>query len=135
MPDYTQSLNRYSYCFNNPLKYTDPSDNFGEGWLAPLVYSIFGNYAINVADNVINKGMPFGKALGAATISASVNYSPSMNYFSNYQVDAYTSAAHLVDYARDLDQQILLIRICSKLAIGRWFGNPNRISSGFVHKQ
>jgi RHS repeat-associated protein len=24
-PDFTQNLNRYSYCFNNPLKYTDPS--------------------------------------------------------------------------------------------------------------
>lgn len=23
-PDYTQCFNRYSYCFNNPLKYTDP---------------------------------------------------------------------------------------------------------------
>jgi hypothetical protein len=24
MPDYSQNFNRYSYCFNNPLKYTDP---------------------------------------------------------------------------------------------------------------
>ncbi|MDR2836879.1 MAG: hypothetical protein LBV69_11960, partial [Bacteroidales bacterium] len=23
-----QSYNRYSYCLNNPLKYTDPSGNF-----------------------------------------------------------------------------------------------------------
>jgi RHS repeat-associated protein len=28
-PSFTQSLNRYSYCLNNPLKYTDPS---GEKW-------------------------------------------------------------------------------------------------------
>ncbi len=28
-PGYTQSYNRYSYCMNNPLRYTDPS-----GWLA-----------------------------------------------------------------------------------------------------
>ncbi|MFA5971547.1 MAG: RHS repeat-associated core domain-containing protein [Lentimicrobiaceae bacterium] len=26
-PGYTQSYNRYSYCMNNPLKYTDPSGN------------------------------------------------------------------------------------------------------------
>jgi RHS repeat-associated protein len=28
MPDFSQSFNRYSYCLNNPLKYTDPSGNF-----------------------------------------------------------------------------------------------------------
>jgi len=28
MPDNSQNFNRYSYCLNNPLKYTDPSGNF-----------------------------------------------------------------------------------------------------------
>ena len=28
LPDFSQSFNRYSYCLNNPLKYTDPSGNF-----------------------------------------------------------------------------------------------------------
>lgn len=27
MPDFTQNLNRYAYCFNNPLTYTDPDGN------------------------------------------------------------------------------------------------------------
>jgi len=27
-PDYSQNFNRYSYCVNNPLKYTDPSGEF-----------------------------------------------------------------------------------------------------------
>jgi len=27
MPDHSQNLNRYSYCFNNPLTYTDPDGN------------------------------------------------------------------------------------------------------------
>jgi hypothetical protein len=30
----TQSFNRYSYCWNNPLKYTDPSGEFVVPWLA-----------------------------------------------------------------------------------------------------
>ena len=29
MPENSQNFNRYSYCLNNPLKYTDPS---GESW-------------------------------------------------------------------------------------------------------
>ena len=35
-PDFSQNFNRYSYCFNNPLKYTDPS---GESVLAALAIS------------------------------------------------------------------------------------------------
>jgi hypothetical protein len=27
MPDFSQNFNRYSYCLNNPLRYTDPSGN------------------------------------------------------------------------------------------------------------
>lgn len=27
MPEYSQNLNRYAYCFNNPLTYTDPDGN------------------------------------------------------------------------------------------------------------
>ena len=30
LPEFTQSFNRYSYCLNNPLAYTDPS---GERWI------------------------------------------------------------------------------------------------------
>jgi RHS repeat-associated protein len=34
-PDNSQNFNRYSYCLNNPLKYTDPSGNFFiiDSWL------------------------------------------------------------------------------------------------------
>jgi len=38
-PDFTQSFNRYSYCLNNPLVYTDPEGEFF--WVAlPLVVKI-----------------------------------------------------------------------------------------------
>jgi RHS repeat-associated protein len=37
LPDYSQSFNRYSYCMNNPLKYTDPSGEFfGTFYTAPI---------------------------------------------------------------------------------------------------
>ena len=36
-PEFTQSYNRYSYCLNNPLQYTDPS---GESFLADFLYGV-----------------------------------------------------------------------------------------------
>lgn len=35
--DFTQCYNPYSYCLNNPLKYTDPSGNFS----IPIVFGVF----------------------------------------------------------------------------------------------
>jgi RHS repeat-associated protein len=29
-PGFTQNFNRYSYCYNNPLKYSDPSGDWIE---------------------------------------------------------------------------------------------------------
>ena len=34
-PDFTQNFNRYMYCLNNPLKYTDPSGGFA--WFIPII--------------------------------------------------------------------------------------------------
>lgn len=45
-PDFSQNYNRYSYCYNNPLTYHDPT---GE-WVEWLMYGLF-NGAINVACN------------------------------------------------------------------------------------
>ncbi len=49
LPDFSQSFNRYSYCLNNPLKYTDES---GEFWHI-IIGAIVGG-VINVALNTDN---------------------------------------------------------------------------------
>ncbi len=46
MPDFSQNFNRYSYCWNNPLKYNDPD---GEWLWIPLM--IVGAYIGGVSNN------------------------------------------------------------------------------------
>lgn len=48
----TQSYNRYSYCFNNPLKYTDPSGD--------IVTWNFGNGGFSIGLNFTPVGVPAG---------------------------------------------------------------------------
>jgi len=40
-PDFTQNFNRYSYCVNNPLKYTDPSGDFFIGTIVTIIIDFF----------------------------------------------------------------------------------------------
>ena len=41
MPDNSQSFNRYSYCLNNPLKYTDPSGDFWNLIIGDAIGGVF----------------------------------------------------------------------------------------------
>jgi hypothetical protein len=50
MPDFSQNFNRYSYCLNNPLKYTDPTgEYFG---LDDLIAAAIGG-VVNLTVNII----------------------------------------------------------------------------------
>ena len=52
MPDFSQSYNRYSYCLNNPLKYTDPSGElFGIDDIIIIGAAIAGAYLGGVTTN------------------------------------------------------------------------------------
>ncbi len=87
MPEHTQGLNRYSYCFNNPLSYTDPSgffvtDGFFPLWAAvvvgtvatvatmgsaaPLAVAVIAGAAAGFASAVVSaalNGVSFGQAM------------------------------------------------------------------------
>ena len=41
MPDNSQNFNRYSYCLNNPLKYTDPSGDFWNLIIGAAIGGVF----------------------------------------------------------------------------------------------
>lgn len=72
-PDYTQSFNRYAYCLNNPLKYTDPD---GEFWNLVIGAAIGG--IANLASNwgkidTFGEGLAyFGIGAVAGALSAGV---------------------------------------------------------------
>ncbi|MBQ8959437.1 MAG: hypothetical protein IJ057_13215 [Bacteroidales bacterium] len=50
-PDNSQNFNRYAYCLNNPLKYTDPS---GESIVLAAVVGAFWGAAFCMATNFDN---------------------------------------------------------------------------------
>ena len=53
IPEFSQSFNRYSYCLNNPLKYTDPT---GQMWSDVLDdYGLFSNGRIELLEKTNDK--------------------------------------------------------------------------------
>jgi RHS repeat-associated protein len=76
-PDNPQNFNRYAYCFNNPLKYTDPSGNISE-FVAFLIFSTISNglwqgVEASARDESFWSGFGKGAAIGAVS-SVAGNY-------------------------------------------------------------
>ncbi len=69
LPDYTQSYNRYSYCLNNPLKYTDPT---GESFVGLIAFGAF-----NLVSSMMNaafNGENIWKAGALSLLSSAASY-------------------------------------------------------------
>lgn len=73
LPDYSQSFNRYSYCLNNPLKYTDPSGNlFGIDDAVVIAFAAF-----NMASSMMRasfEGKSVWKAGALSLLSSAASY-------------------------------------------------------------
>lgn len=68
LPDFSQSFNRYSYCLNNPLKYTDPSGElFGIDDM--ILFSLAVNTYINICTSLVS-----GESLGKTAMSSVANF-------------------------------------------------------------
>ncbi len=67
LPDFSQSYNRYSYCLNNPLKYTDPSGEFIE-FIAFGFFNVASSMMQAAAngDNIWKAGLMGALSSGAA---------------------------------------------------------------------
>jgi RHS repeat-associated protein len=71
-PDAPKSLNRYTYCNNNPLIYVDPS---GHGWfvfavIAVIASAFFGAAKADTSGGSILKGALIGAAVGVGSVAA-----------------------------------------------------------------
>ena len=65
-PDFTQGLNRYTYCLNNPLSLTDPS---GYNWFSDNWKSIVAT-VVGIAATVVTAGA--GASLGVAVLAGAL---------------------------------------------------------------
>ncbi len=84
-PSFTQSLNRYSYCLNNPLKFTDPTGNkWNWNWLNPLYWFSEGMQTIN--DNTTQLRQNMAKAgIPSFSIGTSVSFAGDINFNASYR--------------------------------------------------
>jgi len=72
MPDNSQNFNRYSYCLNNPLKYTDPSGN-----LFGIDDAVIAFAAFNMASSMMQaafEGRNIWKAGALSLLSSAASY-------------------------------------------------------------
>lgn len=72
LPDFTQNLNRYSYCLNNPLRYTDPSGKYI--LIDDLIVGVLGgtfNLVIHIVTGEV-KNFGHGAALFGAGFAGGV---------------------------------------------------------------
>jgi RHS repeat-associated protein len=65
-PDFSQNFNRYSYCLNNPLMFTDPD---GEFIIEAMMIGAFINAAIQTATGNVNNVGDFFLAAGIGAVS------------------------------------------------------------------
>jgi len=83
-PDYSQSFNGYSYCWNNPLKYTDPSGYLldAESWQRSMYESSLRRRGISQSDIWLMEYFPYWETYFDTPYTTS--YAAGSSYFSVY---------------------------------------------------
>lgn len=130
LPDFTQSFNRYGYCLNNPLKYTDSSgytwlSHFtgwvGDNWKTIVTIAAFvavtfiqpqiaiywaGSYAINlVGINMINNNMSLKEAFRQTPfvvgMTWTIPFNENKSSSNNYETSSSGISEADLDYLRN----------------------------------
>jgi RHS repeat-associated protein len=97
-PTNSQNYHKYAYCFNNPLKYNDPTGNFGEipgSSYGMNSYNPYAGYNTNIQTNYVNiSNTTSSTTFNYQSTSISVNYTNqfnSFNFTSTYSSYNYTT--------------------------------------------
>lgn len=100
MPDNSQNFNRYSYCLNNPMKYTDPSGEF-------FVFTFF-NAVCDLVSNPIKHGFNVSrynwkKTTNAFKIDMGLFKGSFVQILSRFTWESFqTSLGHLYSHGRNI---------------------------------
>lgn len=105
-PENSQNFNRYAYCLNNPLKYTDPSgwvmvggmkpsNPFHENWGKNFAEPVCTSSGFNNANYLLNQAL-YGNEYGGG-VGFNSNYVPGFSYNSNnYYGDIWVSNVQII---------------------------------------
>lgn len=140
LPDFSQSLNRYTYCLNNPLKYTDPSGEMAfiagvAGFLKGAHRVIFHKgklsslfkYPLKFIKNDFK--ITWGLTKGSATqLLSRFTWELPQTAIGYLYSDARNTLGH-VDHVRYFDGATYVIRDSHKTEEGVTIGNYINISS------
>jgi RHS repeat-associated protein len=89
-PDFTQNFNRYSYCLNNPLRYTDPSGELT--WNDVIA-------GISLIGGIILEFVPGMEWLGTSLIVAGFShFAYTINYVQNNESMSWNDASNLAGF-------------------------------------
>jgi RHS repeat-associated protein len=133
-PDNSQSLNRYSYCVNNPLSYTDPS---GYSWLGDL-FSDIGHFFKKIFSNQTVRNI-LGIVVGIIAYANGVGWLGMAGYMSGYT--AVATAVATGDISAGLRSGMFaFINACAFHAVGDFLdthdlgkGTGHRMERAAVH--
>ena len=91
-PGFTQSLNRYSYCMNNPFKYTDPDGEFWQFVIAAAIGGVFNLASQMISGNVYDVGDAF-KAFGVGALAGLAGAGAGAGVTSAMQIGGFAAGA------------------------------------------
>ncbi len=129
-PSFTQSLNRYSYCLNNPLKFTDPTGEklkwpkFEWSYLIPVIGQL--DYVMQtINDNTEKLRNNMAKAgIPSFSIGTSVGFDGDINFNASYRDQEVFNTEYIDRSNAEIKVEKEIARVNGRYG-GEWKGTSN----------